>query len=94
MRAYAWVVVCFGLAGCETPQETLDEVTCTTICRCVATLPGDREECVTDCVGQLGPVSEECSECVSLHAEECSSLLPDCNSQCFSAQPQPFQGGS
>jgi len=79
--------VCFGLAACETPQATIDEVACTTICRCVTTLPGARDECVTDCIGNLGPISDPCAECVSLHAEECSTLGTDCNAQCSPAQP-------
>ncbi len=94
MRGNAWVrvvVVCLGIAGCETPQETMDEVTCTTICRCATTLPGDRDECVTECIGDLGPVSDPCAACVSLHAEACTTLLADCNAQCVPAQPR--EGG-
>lgn len=85
------VFVCLGLAACETPQETIDEVACTTICRCMTTLPSDREACVTDCIGNLGPVSDPCAECVSLHAEECSTIAGDCSAQCTPAQPS--EGG-
>ena len=45
-----------------------------------------------DChLGNLGPVSDPCAECVSLHAEECSTLFTDCTSQCSPAQP--LEGG-
>ena len=94
MRGHAWVrtvVICLGIAACTTPQATVDEVACTTLCRCVETLPSAREECVTGCIGDLGPVSDPCAECVSLHANECSTLFDDCTAACFPAVP--FQGG-
>lgn len=93
MRGNAWVMVavCAGLAACEIPQETADEIACTTLCRCAFTLPGDRDACVTECVDDLGPVSEPCAECISLHADTCPTLFDDCATQCSS--PQPSEGG-
>ena len=87
-----WVVVlCLGFAACDTPQAAVDEVACTTLCRCFTTLPHQQDECVTECIGDLGPVSDPCAECVSLHAQECSTLIDDCGTACFRAMPH--EGG-
>lgn len=91
MRGNAWVwvfVVSLGVASCDIPQETTDEIACTTLCRCATTLPNDREECVSECIGDIGPVSDPCAECVSLHANECTTVFADCNPICFPARPQ------
>ena len=88
MGRLSCVLAVWLLAACETPQAVQDEVSCTTLCRCLTQLPGQQDECVTDCVGDLGPVSDECAQCVYEHADRCTSLFDDCLATCF-AQPQP-----
>ncbi len=74
-------------AGCDTPQAVTDEVACTTVCKCFTSLPSEQDECVTDCIGDLGPVSDPCAACIAEHANACSTLIADCQAQCTSAQP-------
>lgn len=72
MRGIAWCVVVMGLAaqGCfETPQEVLDEVTCTQLCRCIPLI-----DCEDQCLTQLSPVSQECFEFVSARSQDCAAV--------------------
>jgi hypothetical protein len=92
MRGDAWVraLVVGALAltaACDTPQAAQDEVACTTVCRCFTTLPSEQDECVTECIGDLGPVSDPCAACIAEHATECSTLIADCQAECTPAVP-------
>lgn len=78
------------IAACDTPQAARDEVTCTTLCRCFVTLPAQQDECVTECIGDLGPVSETCSACVGEHADACGTIFDDCQGACF-VSPVPLE---
>lgn len=82
-----WLVMA---AACDTPQAAQDEVACTTLCRCFATLPSQQDACVTECIGDLGPVSDDCFACVGEHAETCSTIFDDCAPACF-AGPVPLE---
>ena len=92
MRQMIWTCVAVWIAGCDIPPEVKSEIACTTVCTCFA--PGDVEGCVTDCVddGDLGLVPDDCFECIQLHANQCSTLLADCEPLCEMPQPDPPQG--
>lgn len=90
-RARAALVVALAavgaLGGCDTPQVTIDEVACTTVCRCFSTTPAGEDECVTECIGDLGPVAEDCATCINLHATACDTLADDCGALCSPQEP-------
>lgn len=89
MRGSLGLVVWIAVAtlGCDTPQAARDEQACTTLCGCFVPFESQQEACVTDCVGELGPVSEDCASCVNLYANACADLADQCEDACSSAQP-------
>lgn len=80
--------------GCETPQSVQDEIACTTVCRCFSTGgPLDEDACITECVGDLGPVSDECFTCINTFANECTALAEECSGACGPSQARELEEG-
>lgn len=93
MRGFTRVgcLVAALLAGCDTPQAAVDEVTCTDLCRCLSGLEATQERCTAQCMAQLAPVPDACSDCVGLHAGSCTEIINECFAGCVS-QPTPLEG--
>ena len=79
-----------GLAGCwDIPQETIDDIACTNICRCIPEL--SPEQCQTSCIADLSPVSTECFDFTTASSQQCAAIradLMDDDGVCEDA-PQP-----
>jgi hypothetical protein len=87
------------LAACEIPPEVKLEMSCSTICNCLAdTLEVD--ECITECIdeGDLALIPEDCFECIQQHSTMCGTLESDCEPICELEDdppppPVPVDGG-
>ena len=93
---WRWLAICLALpfAACDLPPEQQAEMACTTVCSCVGGLLPDSPQldaCVQECVTELNfdQVSEDCFECVTAHANACSTLEADCEPICDGPEPQP-----
>lgn len=86
------LLVCLVAAlGCDVPQDDIDYVTCTDLCRCVGGLPSSQESCAADCEAQLAPVDPACSECVQRTTGSCTEMVEDCIGVC-TPSPTTHQG--
>jgi hypothetical protein len=80
MRGTAWVCSLFAvcLAGCDVPQETIDDFDCTDLCRCISTLPSSQARCKAACLAQFAPISTACDSCIARNASTCSAMESEC----------------
>jgi hypothetical protein len=85
------VVGLAGPVGCDIPQATTDEVTCTDLCRCLSGLPSSQARCEASCLAAVAPVTDECAQCTAENAASCAATIADCLPLCTS-QPTPLQG--
>jgi hypothetical protein len=79
-----------ALAACDSSPEERISALCTTACRCfVPPVPGAQQECVGECIDDLrgANISEECTNCITGHANMCATIEIDCEPIC------DFDGG-
>jgi hypothetical protein len=93
MRWTCWVAVLVGVcaAGCDVPQTSIDETTCTDLCRCISALPAGQASCEMQCRAQIAPVNDACADCVAENVNSCSAMLTTCIDAC-TQQQVPLQG--
>lgn len=91
-----WFAV--AVAGCDaTPQEQAAAV-CATVCNCESPLPSQQDECVAECTEDLQFIQlpQACVDCISAHANRCSTIEFDCAFVCDiddEPPPPPEPGG-
>jgi hypothetical protein len=83
-----------NFAACDSTPIERASASCTVICGCMLPpVPSTQEACVEDCVGDFinfgASISEECTACISGHAEQCSTLELDCEPICDLDNPPP-----
>lgn len=76
------------VAACA--QSLVDDAQtfCTQACRCLdSPLPAQQAECNSQCVADFedAPLDALCVQCVTAHAQHCSTLVDDCGPFCNSA---------
>ena len=83
-----WLLV--ALAGCDRPQDTIDQQACSLLCDCFAD-PGEtaQDQCIRQCVVNLGPVGPGCQACISRTADRCTALESECEETCLGPLPDP-----
>jgi hypothetical protein len=83
-----------SVAACDSSPVERASASCTVICSCMLPpVPSQQQECVDECVGDFinfgGDISEQCTACISGHAEQCSTLEFDCEPICEQTNPNP-----
>lgn len=90
IRLVALLALALGVTACEsTPAERLNAA-CTVFCGCeLPPVPSQQDACIEQCVAQgLGVnISEECTSCITAHADACSEIEPDCEPICDPPDP-------
>jgi hypothetical protein len=73
-----------SFAACDSTPLERASASCTVICGCfLPPVPSQQEECITECIGDLGGfLSEECTSCIAGHVNQCSTLEIDCEPIC------------
>lgn len=88
------VVLVLALAGCTVPPEQRARDVCTAVCNCLEIGTSQVNQCITDCIPDIGTVSDDCLTCVYENSQTCSALFQDCEQLCSSQQPTPRLGES
>ena len=87
-----FVVLVLVLAACTVPPEQRARDVCTALCDCTEITTPQINACITDCLPDIGTVSDDCLTCVYSHSQMCDSLFADCTTLCTSPQPTPRLG--
>ncbi len=92
--AAMFVVSLAAVAACTATAEDRARTVCSTVCACqAAPTPNAQNACIDDCtnqvVSQIDLISEECSACITSHANVCVTLERDCANVCEIDQPPP-----
>jgi hypothetical protein len=82
---YRFAIGLVFVAACT--QSVADDAQsfCTPLCRCLdSPLPGQQGECTAACVADFenDPVGNLCVQCVTRHAQHCTTLIDDCTPVC------------
>jgi hypothetical protein len=92
MRGIFWRWSVLGLvtalAACDASLQESATAACTALCSCQASpLPNQQEECLGECLSEVpASVPLACLDCISAHANRCSTLEIECEPICDRGQ--------
>lgn len=72
-----------ALVACDVPPQQRAQDVCTAFCDCSETTTPQVNACITDCVPDIGTVTDDCLTCVYARSQTCGPLFDDCLSMCI-----------
>ena len=85
-----WLGLLLLVVACHASPGEDKNADCQIICRCLTALPGEQDQCVAQCVGEVND-QETCTDCLDENEASCSVVVGTCVNMCEPQQLPPGQ---